>query len=721
MKHEEIKEIIRDCSNKTRIRYGYKGSFFTPKLKSINHLEVGHSKIISSPVTIFLEFLYWLKNKIRDFFQQLRQKLFPRPERIYGKKYENSITGKLLFAKKADRARPIHHIRIEFWARSRMLKWRKLSTDLTGQDGHFELKFDLSAAKRWSNSFLCIEIYQTTHIFFRKDKPHPHQELFKRIRIHKDDLADGNLHLQDIHLFYWEYRDDFPTARVVIKDHDKDAPQYYSQARCDAASEQIIPFELTKLSHLAKIQLAPESVSLESIQNDYPINLTRCIESKLPGYTRSDEYFGNRLMNGMYRGAFLPDKLHAGHFWIKYFGACQYDVNSDYAFPDAEIKLEIRPDGLPVPLEIVLSGPLNAYEKNPGIRKIFTPADKQDWEYAKRIARVNGGVSAEIDEHFTGTHLNTEQYAIAAYRNLRINPIATLMLPHLKEVVLINHSADKLLLTDFLPEATALTKKGLAQRVTDLLGAQDWKNYQPMIPISEAHDLAKSDKLFWEITGQYVDNFIDVNLEEICRNWFEIYCFSNDLVEHSVKVFMSGGAMEKLSPEEKKQAIDRMEYYFFKYSFNPSLKRETSGGELKAISRVTRNNGSEEVSQEDIQNLKDLCRYIIFVATYLHTWINEHQYDDLGELLYNCVGLRFGDGEKGVLAPESDSRIAPDLVHATQTLWFANLLSRTEFGFITRNEEGDVNPLFSKMLLDKKNEFLLLGVDVNSIESRTNI
>jgi hypothetical protein len=172
---------------------------------------------------------------------------------------------------------------------------------------------------------------------------------------------------------------------------------------------------------------------------------------------------------------------------------------------------------------------------------------------------------------------------------------------------------------------------------------------------------------------------------------------------------------------EVNHAKDRMEYYFFKYSFNPSLEREVIGHELKVLSPITKNDGSGAISPEDIKNLRNICSYIIFVTTYLHTWINEHQYDEFGELLYNCVGLRFGDGTNGVMAPESDLRIAPDLTIATQTLWFANLLSRTEFGFITRNEEGDVDPNFSRMLLAKKDEFHDLGVNVHNIESRTNI
>ena len=112
---------------------------------------------------------------------------------------------------------------------------------------------------------------------------------------------------------------------------------------------------------------------------------------------------------------------------------------------------------------------------------------------------------------------------------------------------------------------------------------------------------------------------------------------------------------------------------------------------------------------------------MIMIATYIHTWINEHQYDDLGEVLYSSGGLRFGNKEQGIFSPESDLSISPDMTVATGMLWFTNFLSRTEYGFITRNEEGDVNPLFTKMLLDKKDEFAKLGVDVHSIESRTNI
>ena len=152
------------------------------------------------------------------------------------------------------------------------------------------------------------------------------------------------------------------------------------------------------------------------------------------------------------------------------------------------------------------------------------------------------------------------------------------------------------------------------------------------------------------------------------------------------------------------------------------MPRQHRDGHLRTVSPLTLTSTlSPEQEKEEIQNLKKACTYMIFVATFLHTWANEHQYEDIGEVLYNCLGLRYGDKESGILAPESDLSIAPDLTRSTQMMWFSNLLSRTEYGFITRNEDHDINPYFCELLTAKKDEFAALGVIIEDIESRTNI
>jgi len=291
----------------------------------------------------------------------------------------------------------------------------------------------------------------------------------------------------------------------------------------------------------------------------------------------------------------------------------------------------------------------------------------------------------------------------------------------LKEVALINHSADKIIIHGYIPSATALTEKGIHDRTRDILGMQDWKNWEPMKVLCDQHDCARADRLFWEILVEYVEDFFEKNLTNIQLHWREVYHFSNDLVEHAVPVFLSDKDLHKLSPAERKLAEDRFEYYSFQYGFDTTATRAVVNGQLKTVSPITTAIRFEDALLDDIPNIKQACCYAIMMATYMHTWINEHQYDDMGEVLYNCGGLRFGDKERGIMAPESDLGIAPDLTRSTQMLWLTNLLSRTEYGFITKNEEGDVNPVFSKLLLAKREEFEKLGVDVHAIESRTNI
>ncbi|HSK11675.1 MAG TPA: lipoxygenase family protein [Phnomibacter sp.] len=719
---KDPQQVCAECLRKTKIGYAYRGGFFKHGLKGINHLEVGSSAIISNPITILAERLLVVFDGVRNIFQRVAKKLFPRREKRYGSQMDSALIGRITFAQREDEPIPIHHLLVEFWGRTWLGQWRKLSEGYTGEDGRFRLPFELKEARRRRIRKLRFEIYQFTHVYYNDHEDRQVHQRFKVIPVPKKDLIGMEYDLRTIPLFFWEYRHDVDLPRVVVKDHDKDAPQYYSQGRVDAIREQFIPIELTKVKHLEQIRLAPQTISLQKIQADYPENLTVCIEKELPGYTRSDEWFGKRMMNGMNRGYFMPDKKEKGMYWMKYLGKYGYDCNDEYALPDVAIKYRLRDDGIPMPVEIHLTGQVNAMNKDPYQHRVFTPNDGEMWQHAKRVARVNGGICTEVDEHFAGTHANTEQYAIAAYRNLRLNPLATLLFPHLKEVVLVNHTADGVLLKGYIPSASAFTYKGLIQRCKDVVGSLDWKGFNCMEPISEAHTYARAEQLFWDLTEEYVQWFIHQNIDGIKKYWYEIFCFSEDLVNHSVPVYLSDKNPEDMDERAWKRLEDMREYFAGQFCFDHGLPRERRKGVLRAVSPITKyRKFPEEHADEAVADLVKACTYMIFVATYLHTWANEHQYEDIGEILYNCLGLRYGEKESGILAPESDLGIAPDLTRGTQMMWFSNLLSRTEYGFITRNEELDINPHYRNLLLSKKEEFLALGVIVEDIESRTNI
>ena len=119
------------------------------------------------------------------------------------------------------------------------------------------------------------------------------------------------------------------------------------------------------------------------------MNLTCCIEKHLPGYTRGDDWFGERMMNGMNCGCFVPHAARAGHYWMRYFGVCWYDINDLYALPDIAILFWLKDDGLPSPLEIHLTGRLSRSDDDlfapvcslppmemPGCRRNVSPASR---------------------------------------------------------------------------------------------------------------------------------------------------------------------------------------------------------------------------------------------------------------------------------------------------------------------------------------------------------
>lgn len=721
MQPDPTREIIEECKRETQIRYKSKGNtFFRARLRGVNSIQVGKSKIIDSPLAITLEWIFQEYRRLRQASRRFAAELFPRRPELPPGHRDSRLVGRIVFAGDRGHGAPIHNLHLEFWGRTYWFAWRKIAEGRTDANGCFTLPYPLRAARGLSIRSLSLEIQKTTRVYFKDGSQHFHFDIFKAIPVVKSDLIGMDYNLRTIPLDYWRYDRRAVTPRAVVD--DSGTPETYSQGREDALIEQVIPLEITKIKHLEQIEVAPDTLTIERIQADYPENLTCCIERRLPGYTRGDDWFGERMMNGMNRGCFVPDATRPGHYWMRYFGVCWYDINDLYALPDVAVLFKLKDDGLPTPLEIHITGRLSRGDHDPFRTRVFSAAGGDAWLQAKRIARVAGAFCTEVEEHFAGTHLNAEQYSIAAYRNLRLNPVAGLLLPHLKEVSLINHTANKELIHGYIPTATALTYAGLQQRTRDILGLQDWRGWRPMKAISPAHTCAEAESLFWDVLGEYVDEFFRLHEDGIKTHWGEIQRFADDLVTHSVPVFLTAARdAPPRDPRYQELAAQRLQYHCQQYGFDPQLPRETIDGELKTVSRITAAGTHGGASPLDWQNLKDACRYIIMQATYMHTWINEHQYDDLGEVRYSCGGLRFGDKPSGVMAPESDNDIAPDLTRSTQMLWFTNFLSRTEYGFITRNEERDVNPLLIRLLEDRREAFKVLGVDIDAIESRTNI
>jgi hypothetical protein len=147
-----------------------------------------------------------------------------------------------------------------------------------------------------------------------------------------------------------------------------------------------------------------------------------------------------------------------------------------------------------------------------------------------------------------------------------------------------------------------------------------------------------------------------------------------------------------------------------------TVERYVCNGEAKALQPLTL---TDSPAEGEVELLKQLCSYVIFLTTFGHTWTNSHQWDDGGEVRYASLGLRRGEGDP--LAPESDHTIAPPPDEATWQLFIAYFLANHTYGTVMKNDDHDVHPKLVELLRARQAELAELGVDIYRIQARINI
>lgn len=648
--------------------------------------------------------------------QQWTERRVPeRPEA----KQTHRVVGRLVFEydQSDGTPKPLHNMPLELWDRDIGNPDDYLARGQTNKNGAFEIWYDPTDVDFKDAPDLELRVFEAHHVYRRNGDLRTTLRLIHTIK-GDDDVTAQTYDFGVCRVPYWEYDPMTPTPRVLIVEQG-DPPQAYEPGRSLTMVKAIAPLEFAKRKHLLINKLDADKPTLQDIQDDYPENLTRQLEREHPGYTRSDEFFGERMLNGMTASILDQDPGQPNRYWL-YHQWNGYEQDGVHALPNVDIRFEIRQERLyPVQITLKQRQPGQTTPNAPTQTITLTPADGDQWMQAKRVARMSAALLAELDAHLTTTHLNVEQYAIAAYRNLRENPLRVLLFPHLKEVCLINHTANTHLLgeTGHITRASALTAESLNQRIRDVLGTLDWKNWRPRKVLTRRHLYARAAHLFWDILTEYVDAFFAQHQDEIVRHWYEIHLFSQELVDHSVPFFLCSYLRRKLLPsQDDSNPPPHTDWFAPEERMDVGLPRVKINGEEKAIQPIT---WSDTPSDEDIDNLKQVCRYVIMHATFMHYWPNARQYDDGGEILYTSLGLRYGD--HGILAPETDLSIAPTPLIATEQLWIMAFLSKSAYGFIVKNAEHDIHPALIEALRSKKAAFRELGLDIEQVQSRINI
>lgn len=619
-------------------------------------------------------------------------------------------TGRLVFDQDGPTGPiPLHHIKVELWDRDPGSPDDFLGEGFTDGEGCFVIRYDPAAAGAGDLPDLELRFFEPQHTF-RKDGRA--LDAWRRIGSERGPDDHGGLHYDfgTVRVPYWEYDPSTPLPRLLVTEEGT-PPTAYAPGRALAMLKAVNPIEIVKRRHLLQVRLglAP---SLAVVQADYPESLTVRMERQTPGASRSDAFFGERLLNGMFAAVLDRDPEAAGDptAFRLYYPWNAYEQDGVHCLPDVDLRLRLV-EGRLLPVRIILGlrEPGATAPGSPFTRRTFTPGDGADWESAKRIARVSATLDAELGNHLGQCHLNVEQYAIAAHRNLRRNPLRWLLMPHLREVVLINHSANKFLIgpNGYITRASALTERSIEQRLQHLLGSYDWRGFAPAPPVCEGHRYAHAAQLFWRVIGEHVDAFFAEHGDAVEAEWPEVRRFSDDLVAHAVPAFVCRWLRAHVPGQDAP---------WFVRSERMDLDEKVTEPPPKAVSAVTHTD-TPQPGERDA--LKQLCRYLIFFATFRHTWANNLQWEDGGEVLYACLGLRYGKGD--VLAAEEDPDVSPPPDEATEMLWISWMLSKTSYGFLLTNEEDDVHPRFVELLRARAAEFAALGLDVRAVHSRINI
>jgi hypothetical protein len=283
--------------------------------------------------------------------------------------------------------------------------------------------------------------------------------------------------------------------------------------------------------------------------------------------------------------------------------------------------------------------------------------------------------------------------------------VRLLLYPHVKSLVNINQRADEVLVSPTVGLVTTngpLTPASVVQVCKEQMASFDWKGWRPRQPLCESHTFAKIANLYWQVLTEAIDNFFQSNQEDIIAEWAEIHRLSDDIIEHSV-------AYQPL-PEIKD---DEYEWYDRHELDKPEIPRVTVNGTVKATRPITT---TDQPSASDLDNLKEFVRYVIFHITFWHSWVNDAQADEGGEIFYNSLALRGGS-----FGNEDDPAIAPNTLESTNLIYMVNVLTAIKYGYILKNEDDDVVLELRTALARYKKEFADCGYDVANIRALINV
>ncbi len=408
--------------------------------------------------------------------------------------------------------------------------------------------------------------------------------------------------------------------------------------------ERILPGQLKALKLFTHSHL-----KLEEIYSEFELNL-----DDLQCHGKNEI---NHLINGPFPMELSPVKGHPNILECE-LNFSTLSKNDRCKLPDVRVRFQKNKTGLKFH-DILIK------DRHHGSHHYTPNPPNEHWRMAKSILLGCWSYLGEIYHHVLHGHIEVEQYAIAAHKNLnKENPLLKLLLPHLAGIGPVNVIADNTL----IGKSGIFTGKGLLHpsAIDTFLYHEmqkiDWKTWTPMKPLGKWHHYAALAQLYWEMLTETTERYFKCYEHEIMEHIADINNFSKDLMRHAIKKY----------PNKKE----------------------------KAISQVMDDN-----FEGLIDNLKILSRYLLFKTTFAHSWVHLMR----GDIPYNHR-QRFFENPADYFADQESQEVLTSMVNQYAVEYSARKLTRSCMGddypsILRGHDDYGISDIFKSSLEKYRDKF----------------
>lgn len=609
-----------------------------------------------------------------------------------------SVKGRLIFSELVDgEERPIRNAFLQLWDLD-LIENDFLASGQTDEEGYFRIDYNPDKAGKWLDTpDLVLRLLDREYSYDKQGQSVSDWHVIKSFKA-GDNITDEVFDFGTLKAAFWEYQTQEKPKSVAftprVDSIDGKTPQDQRKGRTleqlEVGARHIASY--TKQSLISKFsETHPDNSEIESA---YP---AKGCTREIGAIAKSDAFLCDMVLNG-----FNPQILKkGGEEGSYYLDFCWNGLTQDgkHFSPNTTANFRLQDDKFSLESIAVkkrLGGESSAHTpyRKP---KIYTPNDAE-WGRVKRLFRCNYFLFGELETHLTETHLNVEQYIVPMRRNLLQNPVARLLFPHFYGTTAVNLAANDILISDdgLVQKCSALTPESVKHAAVLNFGTLNWKGWRPRRPICKEHKFAKLAELYWEVLSDYVGNYFNFCDEGIRKYWPEVKRMSDELIAHALPFIPR----------------DESLYYDLGEINTESKAHPRIDGVRVALSPVT---GSYQADAEGLANLKELCVYLLYHATFKHSWVNDLQYKMGGEIEFATLGIVDDITNMGV----DENKVVPPS-EALEHPFITYILNYTEYGYIMRNEDNDMNPDLIKALINRRDDFAALGYDIRALRSSIN-